>query len=104
MTEQIRLIIAEDNPLVAWGVRLNLIEERGYRACGWAETAIEALNLAEKHRPDLVVIDAGLAHDPDGSAAVRAITDRLGIPVILCAGRRLGELDGAVSGALGLPA
>ena len=44
----------------------------------------EAVRLAELHRPDVAVVDFGLADGSDGMAAAREISSRLGIPVVMC--------------------
>jgi two-component system, response regulator PdtaR len=85
MDQKTRLIVAEDDPLIAWTVRLGLLD-LGFEVCGWADTAPEAVRLAELHRPDVAVVDVGLADGTDGMAAALEISDRLGIPVVVCSG------------------
>jgi DNA-binding response OmpR family regulator len=83
MDHKPRLIVAEDDPLIAWAVRVGLVDQ-GYEVCGWADSAPEAVRLAELHRPDVAVVDFGLADGSDGMAAAREISSRLGIPVVMC--------------------
>jgi DNA-binding response OmpR family regulator len=83
MDHKPRLIVAEDDPLIAWAVRVGLADQ-GYEVCGWADSAPEAVRLAELHRPDVAVVDFGLADGSDGMAAAREISSRLGIPVVMC--------------------
>ena len=83
MDHKPRLIVAEDNPLIAWAVRVGLADQ-GYEVCGWADSAPEAVRLAELHRPDVAVVDFGLADGTDGMMAAREISNRLGIPVVMC--------------------
>ena len=52
-------------PLIAWAVRVGLADQ-GYEVCGWADSAPEAVRLAELHRPDVAVVDFGLADGSDG--------------------------------------
>ncbi|GEO37149.1 hypothetical protein SAE02_12970 [Skermanella aerolata] len=83
MDHKPRLIVAEDDPLIAWAVRVGLADQ-GYEVCGWADNGREAVRLAELHRPDVAVVDFGLADGTDGMAAAREISSRLGIPVVMC--------------------
>jgi DNA-binding response OmpR family regulator len=83
MDHKPRLIVAEDDPLIAWAVRVGLADQ-GYEVCGWADSAPEAVRLAELHRPDVAVVDFGLADGTDGMTAAREISSRLGIPVVMC--------------------
>jgi len=83
MDHKPRLIVAEDDPLIAWAVRVGLVDQ-GYEVCGWADSGSEAVRLAELHRPDVAVVDFGLADGADGMAAAREISSRLGIPVVMC--------------------
>jgi two-component system, response regulator PdtaR len=86
MDHKPRLIVAEDDPLIAWAVRVGLADQ-GYEVCGWADSGREAVRLAELHRPDVAVVDFGLADGTDGMAAAREISSRLGIPVVMCSAR-----------------
>ena len=83
MDHKPRLIVAEDDLLIAWAVRVGLVDQ-GYEVCGWADSGREAVRLAELHRPDVAVVDFGLADGTDGMAAAREISSRLGIPVVMC--------------------
>jgi two-component system, response regulator PdtaR len=86
MDHKPRLIVAEDDPLIAWAVKVGLADQ-GYEVCAWADSAPDAVRLAELHRPDVAVVDFGLADGSDGSdgmAAAREISSRLGIPVVMC--------------------
>ena len=86
MDQKPRLIVAEDDLLIAWAVRVGLADQ-GYEVCGWADSGSEAVRLAELHRPDVAVVDFGLADGTDGMAAAREISSRLGIPVVMCSAR-----------------
>src|SRR4051794_2959698 len=96
MDNKLRLIVAEDDPLIAWAVRFGLADQ-GYEVCGWADTAPEAVRLAELHRPDVAVVDVGLADGTDGRAAAREISSRLGIPVVMCSTHTDGNMRDEVS-------
>jgi DNA-binding response OmpR family regulator len=83
MDHKPRLIVAEDDPLIAWAVKVGLADQ-GYEVCAWADSAPDAVRLAELHRPDVAVVDFGLADGTDGMVAAREISSRLGIPVVMC--------------------
>ena len=83
MASNLRLLIAEDDELVVLGLTL-VMEQLGYEVCGVARTAAEAVDIAERHRPDLSLVDVALANGSDGLCAAREISGRLGIPVIVC--------------------
>jgi two-component system, response regulator PdtaR len=92
MDHKPRLIVAEDDPLIAWAVRVGLADQ-GYEVCGWADSAPEAVRLAELHRPDVAVVDFGLADGTDGMMAAREISNRLGIPVVMCSAHADAKAD-----------
>jgi two-component system, response regulator PdtaR len=94
MDHKPRLIVAEDDPLIAWAVRVGLADQ-GYEVCGWADSGREAVRLAELHRPDVAVVDFGLADGTDGMAAAREISSRLGIPVVMCSAHADATTEGS---------
>jgi DNA-binding NarL/FixJ family response regulator len=55
-----RVLLADDHALMRKGVR-DLIEEcNGYKVAGEAQDGIEAIELAKKLRPDILVMDIAL--------------------------------------------
>ena len=99
MDHKPRLIVAEDDPLIAWAVKMGLADH-GYEICAWADSAPDAVRMAELHRPDVAVVDFGLADGTDGMAAAREISSRLGIPVVMCSAQSDESLrdEAAVAG------
>ncbi|UEM20308.1 response regulator [Skermanella mucosa] len=93
MDHKTRLIVAENDPLIAWAVRFGLMD-LGYEVCAWADTAPDAVRLAELHRPDVAVVDGGLSDRNEGIDAAREISGRLGIPVVICRGNAIDEVIG----------
>jgi two-component system, response regulator PdtaR len=63
-----KIVIAEDNPFIVAMLR-EALTDVGYEVCGVASSARELLNLSEKHKPDIAVLDVRLA---DGSNGVDA--------------------------------
>ena len=73
-----RILLVEDDYLVGMEVEAGL-RDAGCEVIGVAATAEEAVRLAEKERPRLVVMDIRLAGDRDGVDAALEIHRRLGI-------------------------
>jgi two-component system, response regulator PdtaR len=76
-----RILIVEDQYFVALDCELNL-RAAGYDCVGCANTAATAMELAERERPDLLIMDVHLASAPDGVQAAIAIYERLGLRCI----------------------
>jgi DNA-binding NarL/FixJ family response regulator len=67
-----RLVIADDHDLARAGLRSMLAGERGLEIVGEATTGREALMLARRLQPNLVLMDVRMP-EMDGLAATRAI-------------------------------
>lgn len=93
------LLVAEDEALVAMEIECSL-EELDYKVCGVATTAPEAITLAQRHRPDLALVDVNLANGTNGLHAVRVLREDLGIPAIIVSGHANAE-DASQAGAMG---
>ena len=79
-----RVVIAEDEALI----RLDLAEmlaEEGYDVVGQAADGARAVELAEEHRPDLVILDVKMPVLDGIAAAERIARDRIAPVVILTA-------------------
>jgi DNA-binding NarL/FixJ family response regulator len=81
MSSAPRILIVEDQYFVAVDCELNL-RSAGFECVGLATTAAGALDLAERERPDLIVMDIHLASRVDGVEAAIVIYERLGIRCI----------------------
>lgn len=68
----LKVLIVEDEMFVSWGLEAALVEH-GHIVCGIAQSADEALQLAEIHRPDLIYMDIGLFGPSDGLEVARQI-------------------------------
>ncbi|WP_207486069.1 response regulator [Arenibaculum pallidiluteum] len=95
----LKVVVAEDEALIALDIQETL-EAVLVEVCATTDTAPDAVRLVEELRPDLVLMDADLAHGTDGVAAAREIRDRWGIPVILLSGR-VGRREAEQAGAIG---
>ena len=79
----IRILIADDHEVVRIGLAALLDRQPGFTVVGEAASGDEAVRLARRDRPDVVVMDIRM---PDGSGidACRTITSELaGTPVIM---------------------
>jgi diguanylate cyclase (GGDEF)-like protein/PAS domain S-box-containing protein len=76
-----RILVVEDELLVARDIseQLTLL---GYEPIGHTACGEEALLLAEQHRPDLVLMDIGLAGAMDGIAAAQTLRSQMTLPVV----------------------
>ncbi|MCI0157997.1 response regulator transcription factor [Leifsonia shinshuensis] len=69
----IRILIADDHPVVRAGIRALLDGEDDLEVVGEAPTADEAVTLASASTPDLVLMDLQFADGPRGVEATRLI-------------------------------
>lgn len=74
--KNVRILIADDHDIVRAGVRLLIERQPGWEVCGEAANGREAVALAEKFRPDVVVLDMTMP-ELNGLEATRQIKRRL---------------------------
>jgi CheY-like chemotaxis protein len=67
----LRVLVVEDDVLIAM-LLANLLEGMGHAVCATAATEAEAVIAAARHRPDLMIVDAGLGRG-SGVSAVEEI-------------------------------
>ena len=91
------ILVVDDDALMRRSLAFNL-EQSGYRV-STAGTAEDALALARRDVPDIVLLDIGLP-GMDGLDALRQFKDQLALPVIFVTARRR-ELDEIVGLELG---
>jgi len=94
------ILVVDDDTLLRRSLSLQL-EQAGYRT-STAANAEDALALARRDRPDLIMLDIGLP-GMDGLEALRHFQDELDVPVIFVTARRreLDEILGLELGADG---
>jgi PAS domain S-box-containing protein len=81
MTEKIKILIVEDEALVAEDLK-EMLQSLGYEIPGIADTGEGAITLAGEHQPGLVLMDINLAGVMDGITAGGEIRKKWGIPII----------------------
>lgn len=78
---QASVMIIEDEAIIALHIR-SIVEELGHSVTGIARTRAEAVMLAERRRPELVLADISLADGSSGIDAVKDILSTMSVPVI----------------------
>lgn len=81
------VLVVEDEFLIAASLKMQ-IEDLGMSVCGTADTAQEAIALAQKFRPRVVLMDMRLKGQGDGVDAALAIHLSVGSKVIFITGSR----------------
>lgn len=69
-----------------------VLKLRGHDVCEIASTGKDAIAIAGKERPDIVLMDIGLHGDLTGIEAAKEINCRFGIPIIFMSGYSEGEV------------
>jgi len=72
---EIKIIIVDDHQMVREGIRSLLAGQMGLQVIAEAGSGREGVRLAEKHAPDLVIMDIGMT-DLNGIEATRQIRDK----------------------------
>jgi CheY-like chemotaxis protein len=78
---QASVLIIEDEAIIALHIR-SIVEGLGHSVTGIARTRTEAVALAERTRPELVLADISLADGSSGIDAVKDILGAMSVPVI----------------------
>jgi response regulator NasT len=76
-----RVVIAEDEALIRLDLK-EMLEEEGYSVVGEAGDGERAVELAEEHRPDLVILDVKMPV-LDGISAAERIVEQHIAPVLM---------------------
>ena len=95
------VLIAEDEFLIAFDVQATL-QEFGLRTTEPVSRGADAIQLALRLRPDLLLMDVQLLDAIDGVEAARRITEQYEVPVIFLTAfsdpqmrARIGEIPGS---------
>jgi CheY-like chemotaxis protein len=76
-----KVLIVEDEFVVADDIEARLLD-LGYAVAGKANSGAEAIEFAESHSPDLVLMDIHLRGPMDGITAATEIRQRFKLPVV----------------------
>lgn len=85
-----RALIAEDETLIRLDLR-EMLERAGFEVCGEAKTGREAVELAAKLEPDVVVLDVKMP-ELDGIEAARQILAKRPTPIVIVSAYGQDEL------------
>lgn len=102
----IRIVLADDHPVVRAGIRALLEGDPGLEIVGEAATPDDAVALAAAGRPDVVLMDLQFGQDQTGADATRRIRALAGAPAVLVLtnydtdGDILGAVEAGASGYL----
>lgn len=80
-----KILVVEDEYVAALGLA-EMLELWDYGVCEIASTGEDAISIAERERPDIILIDVGLHGKISGIQAAREINRRLGLPAIIISG------------------
>lgn len=80
-----RILIVEDEPIVALDISSSL-DELGYVVIGIAHDGKEAIQIAEKEMPDIIIMDIVIKGNIDGIETAARIRNNMKIPTIFVTG------------------
>ncbi len=83
--KQIKILIVEDEVIFAMDL-VQKLKDRGYLLCEPALKGKEAVEIAGREKPDLVLMDVNLKGEMSGVDAAKEIRGRFGIPTIFLTG------------------
>ena len=72
----LRILIADDQPLVRCGLRLLIGQHDGWTVCGEAADGVEAIEKATELKPDVILLDISMPK-LDGLSAVPVIREKV---------------------------
>ena len=72
-TQQVRLVVADDHPIVRDGLRRLLQEDPNYKVVGEALDGAEAIQLVRQLKPDILLLDLAMPKLP-GMDALRELS------------------------------
>src|SRR3712207_3153599 len=82
---RLRVLVVEDEGVLS-GYIEDVLEGAPFEVVGVATTGAEALEMAERTRPDLALVDLALGGGMDGVEAGRLLRERFGAALVLVDG------------------
>jgi DNA-binding NarL/FixJ family response regulator len=79
----VRILIADDNPLLRRALRSTIEAQVGWTICSEAADGREAVQQAKQCNPDLVILDFAMPHINGVTAAYRISELCPGVPILL---------------------
>jgi two-component system, cell cycle sensor histidine kinase and response regulator CckA len=76
-----KILIVEDEGILAFNIR-RYLSRVGHEICGIADNGRDAVELAGRHRPDLILMDVRLKDELDGVEAALQIRAFLQSPIL----------------------
>ena len=74
MSNEIRIVIADDHPIMRQGLRQIIETEPNLKVVGEAGNGTEALAMIEQLRPDVAILDVDMPHK-DGFQVAKGLAD-----------------------------
>jgi len=81
LTQKEKILIVEDESIVAAALKL-ILRKLGYSVAGIVDTSREAIKMAKKVRPDLILMDIVLKGRGDGIETAKTIFEEIKCPII----------------------
>ncbi len=81
MTQTLRILIVEDDLIIASDIEM-ILTEAGYNVVGIATNYDDALSTIASNKPDLILLDINLESDADGVIVAEDINRKFHIPFI----------------------
>jgi len=76
------VMVADDHPVVRRGVRALLASDEGYQVVGEAGDGREAVEMARRHMPDVVLMDPAMPELNGAEATARILKECAGVVVV----------------------
>ena len=82
-TEQVRILLVDDHPVVREGLRIAISSRPEFHICGSVADTAEALKVLAAEKPDAMVLDLGLK-DASGLDFIKELqTSHPGLPILV---------------------
>ena len=85
-------ILIVDDEFTTVTVLEEFLSSKGYHVVGMCMSGDEAVEMATRLKPDLILMDIVMLGKIDGIRAAEIVRDRLGIPVVFLTGHAEGKL------------